>query len=272
MLVLAMTLGIFAAPSSAAAGTAEVSVYADGEKLSFPVPAFRKGNEIYVPAVKTALALGADKIAVDRDDDNHSAEIIIGGETVMFRQGAGYVETRGRAFKTQNAYIIKDDTAMIPVRPLCLAFGAEMSWNGNTKTLFIGKNGKAVQSGDEFYDKDDLLWLSRIINAEARGESLDGKIAVGNVIMNRVRSPLFPNDVREVIFDRNGGIQFSPTRSGAIYEPPSDEAVIAAKLVLEGTVVTKNAIYFSPAYRAENSWAGRHRTFDMQIDGHVFYS
>lgn len=48
----------------------------------------------------------------------------------------------------------------------------------------------------------DLYWLSRIISAESRGESLKGQIAVGNVVLNRVEEDDFPDTIPAVIFDR----------------------------------------------------------------------
>src|SRR5690554_927926 len=68
------------------------------------------------------------------------------------------------------------------------------------------------------YSEEDLEWLSKIIHSEARGESLDGQIAVAAVILNRVNSNLFPNSVKEVIFEQNNGrYQFTPAGSGSIY-------------------------------------------------------
>jgi N-acetylmuramoyl-L-alanine amidase len=54
------------------------------------------------------------------------------------------------------------------------------------------KGGGAIESGDTWYDEEDLYWLSRIISAEARGESLEGQIAVGNVVLNRMKSDRWP--------------------------------------------------------------------------------
>ena len=57
-------------------------------------------------------------------------------------------------------------------------------------------------------DYDTLL---HIVEAEAGGEDIKGRIMVANVIMNRVESPQFPDSVTEVVWDTEGGYQFSPT-------------------------------------------------------------
>ena len=67
------------------------------------------------------------------------------------------------------------------------------------------------------YDAGELYWLSRIICAESGAESMSGQIAVGNVILNRVRSGSFPNTVEGVIFDRKDAVQFEPVSNGRVY-------------------------------------------------------
>ena len=49
------------------------------------------------------------------------------------------------------------------------------------------------------YSENDLYWLSRIIEAEASGESFNGKIAVGNCVLNRVKSSEFPNTIKIMV-------------------------------------------------------------------------
>ena len=58
-----------------------------------------------------------------------------------------------------------------------------------------------------------LFWLSRVIYAESGNQPLDGKIAVGNVIMNRVKSLIFPTQWRGVLAQKN---QFTTYRSGKL--------------------------------------------------------
>ena len=92
-------------------------------------------------------------------------------------------------------------------------------------------SGTPLASGDTFYNSESLYWLSRIIYAESGNQPLEGKIAVGNVVLNRVAHPQFPNTVKGVIFQAN---QFTPVQNGSINRTPSSESVIAAKLCLDG--------------------------------------
>ena len=94
------------------------------------------------------------------------------------------------------------------------------------------------------FSENDLYWLSRIIHAEARGESFDGKLAVGSVVLNRVKNKNYPSTVYGVIFDKKNGVQFSPILDGSIYNNPSRDSINAAKRCLEGYRTNKEILFF----------------------------
>lgn len=81
------------------------------------------------------------------------------------------------------------------------------------KTKKAKKAKKAKKSTKKKYNKADLRLMASIINCEAGGESYQGKVAVGIVVMNRVKSKAFPNTIRKVIYERG---QFSPVRNGML--------------------------------------------------------
>ena len=155
---------------------------------------------------------------------------------------------------------------MIPIRVLADAFCAEVLWDGD---VHITTTDDVIENGDTFYNEDDVYWLSRIINAEARGECLEGKIAVGNVVMNRVASDTCPDTIYDVIFDFEHGIQFTPAYTGTIYNTPTEESIIVAKLVLDGADVAGDAMYFASI---KNCWAAYAHPFLMSIGNHDFYA
>jgi N-acetylmuramoyl-L-alanine amidase len=124
---------------------------------------------------------------------------------------------------------------------------------------------------------EDYNALLRIIEAEATGEDLKGKILVGNVIMNRVNNIDFPDTVKEVVFQRvDGHVQFSPTADGR-YESVeiSDETVEAVKCILEGEDYSQGALYFSARDKADPSnmsWFDNHLKWLFGYGGHEFYT
>jgi len=142
--------------------------------------------------------------------------------------------------------------------------------SANECKCFLPAEPGLLQSGDSYYDADTLYWLSRIISAEARGEPLVGQIAVGNVVFNRIADPEFPETVYGVIFDKNNGVQFTPTETGDIYESPKDISILAAKLCLEGADYSCGATYFI-SYKVIECWAMSNKDLLTVIGGHRFY-
>ena len=143
---------------------------------------------------------------------------------------------------------------------LALAIIGALNWGG------IGLFGFDTVA---FLCGGQMAILSRIIYAESGNQSLDGKIAVGNVVLNRVASPRFPNTVYEVIFQRN---QFTPAMTGSINRTPSAESVIAAKLCLDGANTAGDALYFVNPNMSPYSWASRNRPYVATIGAHAFFA
>ncbi|MEK6266736.1 MAG: LysM peptidoglycan-binding domain-containing protein [Clostridium sp.] len=109
-------------------------------------------------------------------------------------------------------------------------------------------NGQSIQqqtSGVISYSNSDVDLLARLITAEAGGESYNGMLAVGAVVVNRVQSSQFPTNVSGVINERsNGYYQFSPVLDGNINKVASTEATKAAYESLKGTDPTNGSLYF----------------------------
>ncbi len=103
------------------------------------------------------------------------------------------------------------------------------------------------------YTEEEFNLLCRLIEAEAKGESYQGKIAVANVVINRVKDSRFPNTITNVIYAPR---QFSPVSNGAIYNTPSEDSVNAVTAALYGEVQpeAKDAIYFWAKYVKKSNW------------------
>ena len=193
------------------------------------------------------------------------------GISVSAKEGDFYIEANGRCFYTDVSCRLINGVLYVPIRAAARAFDAKVAWSDTTRSVAITDNGGVCAAADEIYWDGSVLWLSRIIYAESRGESLLGKIAVGNVVMNRVESYQFPNTIYGVIFDKKYGIQFTPVATGAIYNNANAECVRAAKMVLEGTSVNDGVLYFVNPKIATNSWVQKNRTFAFVIGNHYFY-
>ena len=185
------------------------------------------------------------------------------------RPGNRYIEVNGRALYVENGVQVRDGKLYLPLRVLEQAVGGELTWDAGTKTASMDlRSAKPAQAS---YPSEDLYWLSRVISAESRGEPLLGQIAVGNVVLNRVRHNHYPNTIKEVVFDRRYAVQFEPTENGTIYEEPTQSAVIAAKLCLEGANVVDDCIYFFAPALSQGSWIVNNATYYTTIGCHRFY-
>ncbi len=272
LLISAFAMGASAAQErsiSFPAGSSQVSVYKDGK----PVLAGKSAliNSVTYVALRDFCEL-VGGCTVSWDAKTRTAVVTKGTKVATATDGDYYIYEDGRCFYTVERIRIISDTMFVPVRPLARALGVEVGWDNATRSVTLTNTGIMPKSGDEFYNENDLYWLSRIISAEAKGESLRGQMAVGNVVLNRKASPSYPNTVYGVIFDRRGGTQFSPVSFGTIYQKPTASSIIAAKICLEGYSLSNEILFFMNPRIATNNWIVRNRTFEFRIGNHDFYS
>lgn len=213
-----------------------------------------------------------DGTEVSWDAKTRTAVISKGTKVITATDGDRYIYADGRCFYTVTPIRIISDRMFVPVRAISKAFGVDVAWDGDSRSVILKETGVMPVSGDKYYNANDLYWLSRIISAEAKGESLLGQIAVGNVVLNRKASKAYPNTVYGVIFDRNGGTQFSPVSFGTIYQKPTASSIIAAKICLEGYTLSEDILFFMNPRIATNNWIAKNRTFEFRIGNHDFYS
>lgn len=202
--------------------------------------------------------------------DEESSTITVTTEklTITATLEKQYIVANERYLYLPEGLQLVEGQAMIPLKLLARAFDAQVGWDEELSLVTVTTGSGAIVPGEEFYNEDDLFWLSRVIYAESGNQTLTGMIGVGNVVLNRVNSEDFPDTILEVLAQKN---QFSTYHSGALADrTPNKRSVIAAKLVMDGAVVEglEVALYFDGS---PNSWAARHRTCIAVIDGHNFY-
>lgn len=252
-----------------AASTSSVDVFVNGKKLETSDTPRIINATTYVPLRAICELFGADSISWN--DGKKTATVHARGIKIHITQGNTYIEANGRYFASGEPIRNIDGRLYLPVRLIAAAFASTVSWDGTSYTVRITDSGKAPISGSSYYDANEVYWLSRIIYAESGAEPFRGKIAVGNVVMNRVASAQFPNSVYGVIFDKKYGVQFSPVSNGAIYKTPNSDSVIAAKICLEGFSVNDKVLYFMNPALATNTWISKNRPYAFRIGTHNFY-
>jgi len=134
-----------------------------------------------------------------------------------------------------------------------------------TKTL--GALGMtSVSASSTTSTSTDTYLLARIIYAEARGETYTGQVAIGAVVLNRVKSPLFPNTISGVIYQPYA---FTAVSDGQINYTPNSTAISAAKDALNGWDPTYGCIYYYNPAVATSSWIFSRKTV-VTLGSHVF--
>ena len=234
------------------------------------VPAKMIYSTTYVSLKYFCEALSYCKVSFD--SYTRTATVSSDNMYITATAGANYICANGRYLWTDTAVVILDDGRIyVPVRTLAKAYGVDVNWHEATRSVTVTGAVKPILSGDKFYKSDEVYWLSRIISAESRGEPLLGQIAVGNVVLNRVKSPSYPNTIYGVIFDRKYGVQFTPVANGTIYNTPYYLSIIAAKICLEGETVSTSALYFLEPEISTSFWIVENCTFLFGIGCHDFY-
>lgn len=97
----------------------------------------------------------------------------------------------------------------------------------------------------------DVYLLARLISAEARGEQYSGQVAVGAVVLNRMKHPSFPNTMSGVIYQSGA---FTCVADGQFNQPIADSAYQAARDALNGWDPSGGAIYYFNPATATSSW------------------
>ncbi len=145
--------------------------------------------------------------------------------------------------------------------------------NGLVVDGIVGKKTLAalgISGGDSSatsnYSDSDLNLLARLIYGEARGESYVGQVAVGAVVMNRIKSSSFPNTMSGVIYQKYA---FTAVDDGQINLTPNDTARRAAKDAMNGWDPSYGALYYYNPATATSSWIFSRQT-TVTIGNHVF--
>ena len=218
----------------------------------------------YLPVRDLLGALGQWDISWDQASRTVTAE----GDlfTLTLPSESSIVQVDGYPVDLGLPVLLQGNTSYVPLRAAANLCGAAVTWNGPDRPITL-----APSPGLDAYSQEDLLWLSRIISAESQGEPLWGQIAVGNVVLNRVAHPDFPDTIQDVIFDDAYAIQFAPVENGSVYDEPVPSSILAARMALSGTQAAGDCLYFYNPALSQDTWIAGHRTYYTTIGSHRFF-
>ena len=192
----------------------------------------------------------------------------IGEDFVNFQVDSNSVIINNKDEKMPYKCLLVDGRVYVPLETLTNELGIQLEWDSELVYAKLKSEKFKVEASEirkVNFTQEDILWLARIINAESRSGSINKKIAIANVVLNRVASPRFPNTIYDVIFQRG---QFPPAynKPGFSSSEPLESSIIAAKRALLGVVVAEDCLFFNCV-----PFASKASTFYKLIEGDYFY-
>lgn len=149
-------------------------------------------------------------------------------------------------------------------RTMCAALALAIAVAG----IMVVAPGKALAYSpyNRSYTWNELYLLARLVYAEAAGEPYEGKVAVAAVVLNRVRSPWFPDTIAGVIYEP---WQFSCVGNWMFNSYPTADCFAAARDALAGWDPTGGALFYFNYHMVSNRWLWS-RPFATVIGNHWF--
>ncbi len=137
---------------------------------------------------------------------------------------------------------------------------------GSKTLLFLGLDSSSGGGSYGSYSSSDIYLLAKVIEAEARGESYTGQVAVGAVVLNRVESSSFPDTISGVVYQAGA---FSAVTDSNWSVTPTATSRKAAQDAINGWDPSYGSIYYYNPAKTSNRWI-RTRPVVTTIGAHVF--
>lgn len=235
---------------------------------------FIRNEQVYVPMRLFCNELGLDPVTAFTGD---TLVMQAPGLELSAKPEDDYMKVNGRYVLSPGGFVMVGDEPYIPAETAESIFFATVTVAEDMSSAELDLSQLGIISGGERYytlnfDSEDVFWLSRLIYAEATYQSLEGRIAVANVVLNRVAFEEYPNTIREVIFDTKGGVQFDTTLGDAILNEADELSLIAAYMALDGVNTAGNSLFFVNPDKGDDSWFRSALAYVVTIGEHDFYT
>ncbi len=239
--------------------------------------AYLRDTVVYFPPAALARFL---ELTLDTQATEEAYTLTLEGVEVQGRADRDFAMADARYLYTPGGFLTVDGEVCLPVQAAARLFGfqAQVDLHPTAPRVDLRMGSPVLMHGsggyyESHYSAEDLYWLSHIIHAEAKGEPLAGQIGVGNVVLNRMKSPLYPGSIRDVIFEICGDVvQFDPIADGSVHLPVNESTMIAVYLCLEGFNTVGESMFFVNPVTGNPGWFDAYRSFYTRIGGHDFYT
>lgn len=190
-------------------------------------------------------------ISFIKSSNNFNGNRLTAGEVIYVPAHVHTVKRGESMFKIARSY-------QVPLENLKKANNKyNSSIQPGDKLIIPGVRGLRAADAVIPYRNGEVTLLAKLIEAEAGGETLQAKIAVGAVVVNRVQSGVWASTIKGVIYQKTGQYyQFTPVKNGYINNTPSADSMRAAWTAMYGSDPSKGAqFYFDNSSTNEWLWA-----------------
>lgn len=264
--MLVTIIGLF--PIHASALT-RLDIRINDIRLEFESDPYLEDGTTMVPLKAVTQALGATEILWEQE--NQQVTIIYGETAIVLQIDSLIYWVNDEERILEVAPNLVEGRTMVPLRMIAQELGCEVNWNAHFNTVEIHKEEIQVTKelvADEQYTYEDVGLLAKIVKIEAYDISFEAKLAVANVILNRKKSPIFPNTIYDVLYDTKYAKQFPPVHKDSFQNTVPDwNSWVAAKHALDGVNNIGNCLFFN-----HRPFTSRNIELYKVIDGQYFYT
>lgn len=268
LLVLVILITPFTTTDTAGLSeTLFITLKINGQPLYVDTNPYIKQNRTFVPIRFIAEAFHMDVEWIQEEqkavlkDESRIIEMWIGSSRILVNNEEKIIDAGIEG---------KNGRTMVPIRFFAELMDFTVTWDDSTYSVLMSKEGADIPASSLLnrpYTDEDIIWLARIIHAEGLNLSLEVKVAIANVVLNRTKDPGFPDTVHGVIFDTEHSKQFPPAHKPGFTELMPDKiCVIAAKMALEGINNIDRCLFFN-----DKPFQGKEKDLYRIIEGEHFY-
>lgn len=178
ILILSMMPAVALASVTQRAGAAETDFETEnivgGNEYEIVVDGYPYDGEVLHVSDSAYVALRefscmADNAVVSWDEDTSEAYVVTDSLELRAEEDSCYIDANGRILWCEEGVFTYDGKMYVPLRQIAEAFGFETYYSSRDHKTYLTRLSSAIAPDDEFYDEEDLYWLSKIIYAESGG-------------------------------------------------------------------------------------------------------
>lgn len=188
----------------------------------------------------------------------------------VIRVKADVVQSKAAANKSSQAAETVTKSSQTAVKTVSTSQKSPLTTLYFSRTELLSQDKKDQATRRYAVSEEELLLLQKIVMAEAEGEPYQGKVAVANVVLNRLRSANFPDTIYKVIYQKS---QFSPVANGRLNRvKPNEDCIKAVNAALSGVKEVPDDTYFFLSLKLAQDLTVHHsQEYVKTIGNHTFY-